>query len=66
MHFQQSGELEEGHGWRQAAHAQKSAEMFYLLDGRLDILSRDQTVMAEAGDVIVVPLKSITSSRRAC
>jgi quercetin dioxygenase-like cupin family protein len=33
----------------------KSAEMFYVLDGRLEVLSGTEIVKAEAGDVIVVP-----------
>jgi quercetin dioxygenase-like cupin family protein len=33
----------------------KSAELFYVLDGRLQILTGDQVVTAEAGDLAVVP-----------
>lgn len=32
-----------------------SAEMFYLLDGALDVLSGDDVVTAERGDLIIVP-----------
>ncbi|KUJ65715.1 cupin [Streptomyces albus subsp. albus] len=32
-----------------------SAEMFYLLDGAAQLLSGDQIVEAEAGDLVVVP-----------
>jgi mannose-6-phosphate isomerase-like protein (cupin superfamily) len=35
----------------------RSAEMFYVLDGAVQILSGTQIVMAEQGDVIVVPPK---------
>lgn len=34
---------------------EKSAEMFYILNGRVDVLSGTDLVKAEAGDVIVVP-----------
>jgi mannose-6-phosphate isomerase-like protein (cupin superfamily) len=34
---------------------EKSAEMFYILDGRVQLLSGLDIVTAEAGDVIVVP-----------
>ena len=33
----------------------RSAEMFYVLDGAVRVLSGDQVVKAEQGDVIVVP-----------
>ncbi|MEW2619861.1 cupin domain-containing protein [Streptomyces sp. NPDC048106] len=33
----------------------RSAEMFYLLDGAADVLSGDDVVTAERGDLIVVP-----------
>lgn len=33
----------------------KSAELFYLLDGTAQLLSGDQVVTAERGDLIVVP-----------
>jgi mannose-6-phosphate isomerase-like protein (cupin superfamily) len=36
-------------------HHKKSAEMFYILDGRVEVLSGTDIVKAEAGDVIVVP-----------
>ncbi|WP_133915767.1 cupin domain-containing protein [Streptomyces sp. NBC_00582] len=32
-----------------------SAEMFYLLDGELEILSGDDVVPAESGDLVIVP-----------
>jgi mannose-6-phosphate isomerase-like protein (cupin superfamily) len=32
-----------------------SAEMFYLLDGRAEILSGDDIVTAERGDLVIVP-----------
>jgi len=34
---------------------EKSAEMFYIVDGRVEVLSGNQIVSAEAGDIIVVP-----------
>ena len=34
---------------------EKSAEMFYILDGRVQVLSGTDVIRAEAGDVIVVP-----------
>jgi len=34
---------------------EKSAEMFYVLDGRVQVLSGTEIVSVEAGDVIVVP-----------
>ncbi|MGW2182869.1 cupin domain-containing protein [Streptomyces sp. NPDC001732] len=36
-------------------HHGKSAEMFYVLDGTAQLLSGDQVVTAERGDVVVVP-----------
>jgi mannose-6-phosphate isomerase-like protein (cupin superfamily) len=33
----------------------RSAEMFYVLDGALQVLSGKEIIMAERGDVIVVP-----------
>jgi mannose-6-phosphate isomerase-like protein (cupin superfamily) len=36
-------------------HHTKSAEMFYVLDGRVELLSGKEIVKAEPGDVIVVP-----------
>ena len=33
----------------------KSAEIFYILDGRVQVLSGTEVVRADAGDVIVVP-----------
>jgi mannose-6-phosphate isomerase-like protein (cupin superfamily) len=47
--------LKEGADGAKPHTHKKSAEMFYVLDGRLDVLSGDQIVKAEAGDVIVVP-----------
>ncbi len=38
-------------------HHDHSAEMFYVLDGVVEILSGKQIVKAERGDVIVVPPK---------
>jgi quercetin dioxygenase-like cupin family protein len=34
---------------------EKSAEMFYILGGRVELLSGSDVIKAEAGDVIVVP-----------
>jgi quercetin dioxygenase-like cupin family protein len=34
---------------------EKSAEMFYILEGRLEVLSGTDVIRAETGDVIVVP-----------
>ncbi len=36
-------------------HHGKSAEMFYVLDGTALLLSGDQVVTAEQGDVVIVP-----------
>ena len=36
-------------------HHKKSAEMFYILEGRVQVLSGTDVVKAQAGDVIVVP-----------
>jgi len=33
----------------------KSADMFYMLDGRVQVLSREDVVTGDTGDVIVVP-----------
>lgn len=46
--------LKEGADGAKPHTYKKSAEMFYVLDGRLDVLSGDQIVKTEAGDVIVV------------
>jgi quercetin dioxygenase-like cupin family protein len=47
--------LEKGADGARPHRHQKSAEMFYVLDGRVQVLSGDDVVTAEAGDVIVVP-----------
>jgi quercetin dioxygenase-like cupin family protein len=49
--------LEKGADGAKPHSHSKSAEMFYVLDGRLDVLSGSEIVKAEAGDVIVVPPK---------
>lgn len=36
-------------------HHAKSAEMFYMLDGTAQLLSGEQVVTAERGDLVVVP-----------
>lgn len=36
-------------------HHTKSAEMFYLLDGTAQLLSGDQVITAERGDLVIVP-----------
>ncbi len=36
-------------------HHAKSAELFYLLDGTAQLLSGDQVVTAERGDLVIVP-----------
>lgn len=36
-------------------HHSRSAELFYMLDGTAQVLSGDQVVIAERGDVVVVP-----------
>lgn len=36
-------------------HHSRSAELFYLLDGTAQLLSGDQVVTAERGDVVIVP-----------
>ena len=47
--------LENGADGARPHKHQKSAEMFYILDGRVQVLSGSEIVTAEAGDVIVVP-----------
>lgn len=41
-------------GARPHTHHQ-SAELFYLLDGRLQLLAGDQVIIASKGDLVVVP-----------
>lgn len=36
-------------------HHRASAEMFFILDGRLQVLAGDEVVIAEEGDLLVVP-----------
>ncbi|MFF4387789.1 cupin domain-containing protein [Streptomyces sp. NPDC001552] len=36
-------------------HHSRSAELFYLLDGTAQLLSGDQVVTAERGDLVIVP-----------
>lgn len=36
-------------------HHSRSAELFYMLDGTAQLLSGDQVVTAERGDVVIVP-----------
>ena len=36
-------------------HHSRSAELFYLLDGAAQLLSGDQVITAESGDLVVVP-----------
>jgi len=47
--------LDKGADGARPHHHKKSAEMFYILDGRMEALSGKQIMKAEAGDVIVVP-----------
>jgi len=47
--------LERGADGARPHRREKSAEMFYILDGRVEVLSGSEIVKAEAGDVIVVP-----------
>jgi quercetin dioxygenase-like cupin family protein len=47
--------LERGADGARPHRHQKSAEMFYIVGGRVQVLSGGQVVHAEAGDVIVVP-----------
>jgi len=47
--------LDKGADGARPHHHKKSAEMFYILDGRMEVLSGKQILKAEAGDVIVVP-----------
>ena len=47
--------LEKGADGARPHHHKRSAEMFYILDGAVRILSGDQIVHADPGDVIVVP-----------
>jgi mannose-6-phosphate isomerase-like protein (cupin superfamily) len=47
--------LEKGADGARPHRHEKSAEMFYILSGRVEVLSGTDIVKAEAGDVIVVP-----------
>jgi quercetin dioxygenase-like cupin family protein len=47
--------LEKGADGARPHRHEKSAEMFYILDGRVEVLSGTDVIRAEAGDVIVVP-----------
>ena len=47
--------LAQGANGAKPHHHKKSAEMFYVLDGRMEVLSGKEILKAEAGDVIVVP-----------
>jgi quercetin dioxygenase-like cupin family protein len=47
--------LETGADGAKPHRHEKSAEMFYVLDGNLRVLSGEQIVHARRGDVIVVP-----------
>ena len=47
--------LDKGADGARPHHHKKSAELFYILEGGIRVLSGDQIVRADAGDVIVVP-----------
>ncbi|MGW5342309.1 cupin domain-containing protein [Streptomyces sp. NPDC004050] len=47
--------LAEGANGARPHHHTRSAEMFYVLDGTALLLSGDQVVTAEQGDLVVVP-----------
>ena len=47
--------LDKGADGAKPHHHTKSAEMFYILNGRVEVLSGKEIVRAEPGDVIVVP-----------
>ena len=47
--------LTDGANGAQPHHHAGSAEMFYLLDGTAQLLSGDQIVTAERGDLVIVP-----------
>jgi mannose-6-phosphate isomerase-like protein (cupin superfamily) len=47
--------LEKGADGARPHRHEKSAEMFYILDGRVQVLSGEDIVTAEGGDAIVVP-----------
>ena len=47
--------LEEGGDGARPHRHDRSAEMFYVLDGAVEVLSGSAVLSAEAGDVIVVP-----------
>jgi mannose-6-phosphate isomerase-like protein (cupin superfamily) len=47
--------LETGADGARPHRHERSAEMFYILDGRVQVLSGEDVVPAEEGDVIVVP-----------
>ena len=60
--------LEKGADGARPHRHEKSAEMFYILDGRVQVLSGEDVVSAEAGDVIVVPprLPHAFAAQRSC
>jgi len=60
--------LERGADGARPHRHEKSAEMFYILDGRVQVLSGEDVVSAEAGDVIVVPprLPHAFAAQRSC
>src|SRR5258707_15386321 len=47
--------LEKGADGARPQRHDRSAEMFYVLDGALQVLSGNEIIEAEQGDVIVVP-----------
>jgi quercetin dioxygenase-like cupin family protein len=49
--------LEKGSDGARPHRHDRSAEMFYVLEGSVRVLSGSQVISAEAGDVIVVPPK---------
>jgi quercetin dioxygenase-like cupin family protein len=47
--------LKDGADGARPHHHERSAEMFYVLDGAAEFLSGEQVITGEAGDLIVVP-----------
>lgn len=56
--------LEKGVDGARPHRHNRSAEMFYVLDGVVDVLAGDEIVRAEGGDVIIVPRACLTLFRR--
>jgi len=67
--FDGSGHAYEDADGARPLHHDHSAEMFYVLDGSVQVLSGTDIVKAERGDVIVVPPRlphAFAARRRIC